>query len=133
MKKTFCGAKGVANKQNKHAHSIKVSLYRAQEVNEHLDHLNWTNTPKPKGLLDFDYFYLINQSINVENVGHFFSLDFKTCLCCTFAQSGKKQKCKNAHDRSKTFNSRGNLAIAIDWFCEECKKEETLTFACFEF
>ena len=46
---------------------------------------------------------------------------------------GKMQKCKNACDRSKTFNSRGNLAIAIDWFCEECKKEETLTFACFEF
>ena len=46
---------------------------------------------------------------------------------------GKMQKCKNARDSSKTFNSRGNLAIAIDWFCEECKKEQTLTFACFEF
>ena len=80
--------------------------------------------------------YLINQSINLKNVGHFFSLDFRTFLCCTFAQSwknAKMQKCKNAHDRSKTYNSRGNLAIAIDWFCEECKKEQTLTFACFEF
>ena len=47
--------------------------------------------------------YLINQSINVENVGHFFSLDFKTCLCCTFAQSGKNAEMQKCTRQLKNF------------------------------
>ena len=36
---------------------------------------------------------MINQSINLKNVGHFFSLDFKTCLCCTLSlKVAKMQK-----------------------------------------